>query len=150
MKEEVILTILPHQLREVLKRENIDFQSIQEIRLRVGKPLILLYRGNEVIPEADGRTYYITKDEIREMLDYISGYSLYSYEREMSQGYITIEGGHRVGLSGQAIMLDRPMNKKAGTYSIPIKQQSRRLMPGAYIYRIRITGGEFTGKVILQ
>lgn len=47
MKEEVILTILPHQLREVLKRENIDFQSIQEIRLRVGKPLILLYRGNE-------------------------------------------------------------------------------------------------------
>lgn len=33
MKEEVILTILPHQLREVLKRENIDFQSIQEIRL---------------------------------------------------------------------------------------------------------------------
>lgn len=38
------------------------------------------------------------------MLDYISGYSLYSYEREMSQGYITIEGGHRVGLSGQAIM----------------------------------------------
>ena len=104
MKEEVILTILPHQLREVLKRENIDFQSIQEIRLRVGKPLILLYRGNEVIPKADGRPYYITKDEIREMLDYISGYSLYSYEREMSQGYITIEGGHRVGLSGQAIM----------------------------------------------
>ena len=102
--KEVILTILPHQLREVLKRENIDFQSIQEIRLRVGKPLILLYRGNEVIPEADGRPYYITKDEIREMLDYISGYSLYSYEREMSQGYITIEGGHRVGLSGQAIM----------------------------------------------
>ena len=100
MKEEVILTILPHQLREVLKRENIDFQSIQEIRLRVGKPLILLYRGNEVIPEADGRPYYITKDEIREMLDYISGYSLYSYEREMSQGYITIEGGH-TGYNGK-------------------------------------------------
>ena len=39
--------------------------------------------------------------------DYISGYSLYSYEREMSQGYITIEGGHRVGLSGQAIMENR-------------------------------------------
>lgn len=56
MKEEVILTILPHQLREVLKRENIDFQSIQEIQASGRKiPLILLYRGNEVIPEADGR-----------------------------------------------------------------------------------------------
>ena len=52
----------------------------------------------------DGRIYHITNEEIQEMLDYISGYSLYSYEREMSQGYITIEGGHRVGLSGQAIM----------------------------------------------
>ena len=104
MKEEVILTILPHQLREVFKRENIDFQRIQEIRLRVGKPLILLYKGSEVIPKVDGQIYHITNEEIREMLDYISGYSLYSYEREMSQGYITIEGGHRVGLSGQAIM----------------------------------------------
>ena len=64
MKEEVILTILPHQLREVLKRENIDFQSIQEIRLRVGKPLILLYRGNEVIPKADG-TCRITSQKMK-------------------------------------------------------------------------------------
>lgn len=64
MKEEVILTILPHQLREVLKRENIDFQSIQEIRLRVGKPLILLYRGNEVIPEA-GRQGRITSQKMK-------------------------------------------------------------------------------------
>lgn len=47
MKEEVILTILPHQLREVLKRENIDFQSIQETGIRVRKPLILLYRGKK-------------------------------------------------------------------------------------------------------
>jgi hypothetical protein len=55
-----------------------------------------------------------------------------------------------LSLSGQSIMLDRPMNKKAGTYSIPVKQQSRKLMPGAYIYRIRITGGEFTGKIVLN
>ncbi len=38
------------------------------------------------------------------MLEYISNYSLYACEQEMRQGFITIEGGHRVGLSGQAIM----------------------------------------------
>lgn len=46
----------------------------------------------------------MTKDNIREMLEYISNYSLYACEQEMRQGFITIEGGHRVGLSGQAIM----------------------------------------------
>ena len=104
MKEEVIISILPRKIRKILEDRKLHFPELQEIRLRIGKPLILLYKGNEVIPEADGRPYYITKEEIREMLDYISGYSLYSYEQEMKQGFITVEGGHRVGLSGQAIM----------------------------------------------
>ena len=38
------------------------------------------------------------------MLDYISNYSLYAYQEEVKQGYITIEGGHRIGLIGQAVM----------------------------------------------
>ncbi len=55
-----------------------------------------------------------------------------------------------ISMSGQPIMLDRPMNKKSGTHSIAIKQQQRKLMPGAYVYRIRVTGAEYSGKVILQ
>lgn len=55
-----------------------------------------------------------------------------------------------LSMSGQSIMLDRPMNKKAGTHIVPIKQQQRRLTPGAYVYRIRITGGEYSGKVIIN
>lgn len=41
---------------------------------------------------------------MREMMEYISNYSLYAYEEEMRQGFITIEGGHRVGMAGQAIV----------------------------------------------
>lgn len=46
----------------------------------------------------------VTKEDVREMLEYISNYSLYAYEQEMKQGFITIEGGHRVGMTGQAII----------------------------------------------
>ena len=46
----------------------------------------------------------ITKEEIRETMEYISNYSLYAYEQELKQGFITIEGGHRVGMAGQVIM----------------------------------------------
>ena len=38
------------------------------------------------------------------MLEYVSNFSLYAYEQEMKQGFITIEGGHRVGMTGQAII----------------------------------------------
>ena len=41
---------------------------------------------------------------MREMMEYISDYSLYAYEEEMKQGFITIEGGHRIGMTGQAIV----------------------------------------------
>lgn len=46
----------------------------------------------------------VTDADIKEMLGYISNYSLYAYENEMRQGYITIEGGHRIGLCGQVIV----------------------------------------------
>ncbi len=78
---------------------------LQEIRLRTQKPLILVYNGKEVFVErARGEPYIVTKEELREMVDYISNYSLYAYEQEMKQGFITVEGGHRIGVAGQVII----------------------------------------------
>ena len=105
MKEDTILKVLPWDVRSIIQKEKLEFEYLQEIRLREGKPLIFLYHDTEVIPGAKARRpYLVTKDNIREMLEYISNYSLYACEQEMRQGFITIEGGHRVGLSGQAIM----------------------------------------------
>ena len=39
-----------------------------------------------------------------ETMEYISRYSLYAYENEMRQGFLTVEGGHRVGVAGKVIM----------------------------------------------
>ena len=36
-------------------------------------------------------------------MEYISNYSLYAYENELRQGFLTIEGGHRVGVSGKIV-----------------------------------------------
>ena len=36
-------------------------------------------------------------------MEYVSNYSLYAYENELRQGFLTIEGGHRVGISGKII-----------------------------------------------
>ncbi len=105
MRKKQIIQVLAKQTAEALERENLDFEKLQEIRIRVGKPLAVLYKGEEIfLRDNRQRRYLVTKDEIRETLDYVSGYSLYAYENELRRGFITIEGGHRVGMTGQTII----------------------------------------------
>lgn len=107
MQEKRILNVLPRSVRILIQKEELQYAFLQEIKLRVGQPLMLIYRGSELIPgRRQGRPYQVTKEDIREMLEYVSNYSLYAYEQEMRQGFITIEGGHRIGMAGQAIIED--------------------------------------------
>ena len=48
--------------------------------------------------------YNVPKDELKYIITKISSYSLYAFEEEMKQGYITFRGGHRIGLAGQCVM----------------------------------------------
>lgn len=90
-------------LRNQIGRLDINFEHLQEIRVRNGQYIILYYDGVERIINEDINS--IIRDEhIREMLEYISQYSLYAYEQELKQGYITIEGGHRVGITGKTVI----------------------------------------------
>lgn len=105
MQGERILNILPRSVRFLVKKTTPDFELLQEIRLRTQKPLLLVYGGKEIFAERTrGEPYIVTKDDLREMVDYISNYSLYAYEQEMKQGFITVEGGHRIGVAGQVII----------------------------------------------
>ena len=105
MQENQILRILPQCIRDRIKAEHLQYAYLQEIRLRVEKPLLLIYHGEELMPgQKCGRPYVVTKEDLRETLEYISNYSLYAYEQEMKQGFITIEGGPRGGMTGQAMI----------------------------------------------
>ena len=99
MKYKQIMNILSNDVKSVLEYENLHFDYLQEIRLRAGYPVILLYAGKEKILPMKA-----TERIIRETLEYVSNYSLYAYENELKQGFITIEGGHRVGMAGQVLI----------------------------------------------
>ena len=104
-KERQVMQVLAASIREIFQAGELFTDRLQEIRMRIGQPLILLDNGEEKIPvDGNGREHVVTKEEIRETLEYISHYSLYAYEYEMKQGFLTIEGGHRVGISGKAII----------------------------------------------
>ena len=93
------MNILPNEVKNVFFQENVRFEYLQEIRLRVNSPIILICKNVEQIIPLNG-----TERIIRETLDYVSNYSLYAYENELKQGFITIEGGHRVGMAGQVLV----------------------------------------------
>lgn len=99
MKYKQIMNILPNEVKDVVNKENLEFEHLQEIRLRAGYPILLFYKNREQILPLKS-----TEKSIRETLDYVSNFSLYAYENELRQGFITIEGGHRVGMAGQVII----------------------------------------------
>lgn len=118
MRKNVINMLSPC-IRCMINKFNIDFSGLMEIRLRINEPLIFLFsHGDYFVNECRGliecqgladirdTAYRVTPSDIKSTLDFISDYSLYAYEDEVRQGFITVRGGHRVGLAGQ-VVLDR-------------------------------------------
>jgi stage III sporulation protein AA len=109
--KDELLKIFSLKLRIILGKLQINFDDLQEIRLRVNCPLLISYKNKEyfVSEEASlvgnpSQGVLITKNEIKETMEYISNYSLYAFEEEIRQGFITISGGHRIGITGKTII----------------------------------------------
>lgn len=99
-----ILNILAKNVRKIIQEDTGGLDGLQEIRLRTGQPVRIVCDNREKILPSEASPHIITKEEVRETMDYISHYSLYAYENELRHGFLTIEGGHRVGVAGKVIM----------------------------------------------
>lgn len=91
------------KIRGRLYQVDFRYENLQEIRIRAGQKVRLHYAGKEWIPK-ELEAYTVTVNDLEEMMEYISQYSLYAFEQEIKQGYITIEGGHRVGFVGKGLI----------------------------------------------
>lgn len=98
MKYEEVYKMLPDNIKNNVK-EFLVLEEVQEIRIKIGKPIIIVLSFQEKILD-----YIATKDDLRYMISKISNYSLYAFEEEIKQGYITLKGGHRVGLAGECVI----------------------------------------------
>ena len=102
---ENIQNLFGGNIRRLLIEAKPDYNCLYEIRLRAGRPLFLIYAGGERFLRIKGHEpYLVTRQDLKETLEYISGYSLYAYEDEIRQGYISVQGGHRVGVTGKGIL----------------------------------------------
>ena len=93
------LQILSEPVRKQLEKTEISFAGLQEVRIRVGRPVLLRVWGKEYSLDC-----LAGQRDIQETLSYAGNYSLYAYEHELKQGFLTIEGGHRIGIAGKMVM----------------------------------------------
>lgn len=92
-------------IRKLLIDARPNYDDLYEIRMRVGRPVFLICREGECFLRGRGSSpYLVTDEDVKETLEYVSGYSLYAYEDEIRQGYISVQGGHRVGITGKVIL----------------------------------------------
>lgn len=112
--------LFPLHLRECMK-ELEKFENLEEIRVRIGQPLFLyngqreLVLSGEAFKESNNRealknAYRITEQDLLEMQNYISNYSLYAWQEELRNGFLTVQGGHRVGIAGDTTNQDGHIN----------------------------------------
>ena len=116
MKQE-ILHIMPVRLRESMAQRLQEERKIEEIRIRIGQPIELRYAEKSIwLP------YRVNAADVEEMLTFISQYSLYAYEEEIRQGYLTIEGGNRIGFAGQVRLLDGQVSRMTNIRFLNIRK----------------------------
>lgn len=109
MKREEVLQVLPERLRQIVERSVADWNTVQEIHIRLGKGIAITANGRKELPNPNGQV--VSRREFRELMEYISNYSLYAFEEEIKKGFLTIPGGHRVGVSGRAVTEDNEVKK---------------------------------------
>ena len=97
---EEILIRLPDSISNelsLLSKEIIN--TVEEIRLRCGQRCSIYFSGQE-----KSLMKIITKDDLSHTLNNLIRHSYYAYEEDLAKGFITITGGHRVGICGKAII----------------------------------------------
>ena len=98
-----ILRYFPNKIYQIfsnLLQENPQIANeLQEIRIRVDKPIILKLREKDLILQ-----YNILQTEILQIVERICENSIYAYKNQICEGFITIKGGHRVGLTGSCVI----------------------------------------------
>ncbi|QSZ26517.1 stage III sporulation protein AA [Aceticella autotrophica] len=107
-----LLNSLPCNVRNIVKRLSKNVvQKMEEIRLRVNNPLMIHMDNEEKFVSSSGEiadmfedSYIVTQEDCEKAIQLISKSSIYAFEEEIKNGFITLKGGYRVGICGKCVL----------------------------------------------
>lgn len=100
MTQEVrqALAVCPEELRRLV-REKTGGEGVEEVRLRLGREATALLGGRE--KRLGGQR--VTAALLEEILGNATGQAIYSAQEMLQNGFVTLAGGHRLGICGTAV-----------------------------------------------
>lgn len=105
---EQILRLFPVHIKRAIEKSRILLYEPEEIRVRVNEYLAIHTRDGrwylkdgKPVRQPESGCIRITAEDIEQICAFMSRYSLYAYEEEIRQGFLTVEGGHRIGVCGK-------------------------------------------------
>lgn len=109
-----VLPYLPNGIRVLIEKLIMgEWPDIEEIRLRARAPLTIGIWGESCfithtggITNHESDAYKVSKEEVKEAFGKVCENSVYAYLEEIRRGFITVKGGHRVGICGKAVCED--------------------------------------------
>jgi stage III sporulation protein AA len=117
-----ILSKMPPEIGDPIKRlPGSVLNNLEEIRIRSGQHILLFANGKEYQLES---TYgeKISNEALNNIFNSLLNFSAYAYQDELANGYITIEGGHRVGICGHTVMENGKVKTIKNISSINIRR----------------------------
>ena len=111
MQQDEVLHLFPEAMRDRWRKVAVWADRLQEIRLRAEAPITVLIDNKEWFVTQNGELMdrqpvgaESRPEELEAVLTHLCQYSLYAFADEIRQGFLTIQGGHRVGVAGQVIL----------------------------------------------
>lgn len=158
-ERDAFFQIFSKNIRAILKQFNGDTGCVQEVRMRANSPLFIIYKNQEYSMNSQGRiersgsdrekseqnnSYIVTREDVEETLSCAAAYSLYAFEQELKQGFITVSGGHRIGVAGKVILNQGTIKtiQPAASLNIRFAHQIKGCADGIlpYLYDSRTDG----------
>lgn len=157
MRKADIIRLFAGPIRNILEQFEQDFERVYEIRLRIGAPLQIIYDGRDYFLKANGggtflprNAYIVTSEDVCETMEYIGNYSLYAFEDELRQGFLTVQGGHRVGIAGQVIVEDGKVKGVSPITCVNVRLSHQILGCGDTLFPYLWDEGEFCHTLIIS
>lgn len=124
------------------------FDEIQEIRLRVNRPAAVSLKNSIRYITADGQLTYnpefgVIADfrDLQKTFEAVCQYSVHSFQREITEGFITVRGGHRVGLCGTSVVRENTVENIKNISSVNFRIAREVKGCGEELYNKIFSGG---------
>ncbi len=129
--KDKLLNYFGKNIKHILN--NIDkeyFEKSEEIRIRLDRCIVFKTFDKEYFVLKDmsiseifieNKIYKPTLEDIGQTIETMSDYSIYALEQELKNGFITLKGGFRAGITGKAIIENNKIKTIRSISSINIR-----------------------------